>query len=265
MHVPPKYLFCEWPRLSRELGERGSACVLLDFDGTLSPFAKKPHLASIPPGAKRALMALASDQRFRAGVISGRSLRDVRQMVGVPGIFYAGNHGMEVEGPGLSFVHPLAERAEGEVKACASALARLLEGFAGAIVEDKGFTASVHYRLAKERDVAPMLGMIEDEAKGHSGLVLRHGKKVVEIRPDIDWGKGRASELILRHLGGGRLPIYVGDDETDEEAFKSPMIPWTVRVMDEAVPTKARYCLRGVAEVRLLLERLASWSASYRP
>lgn len=261
--MPPKCLFGEWPRLARELGERGSACVLLDFDGTLSPFAKKPHLASIPPEAKRAVVTLASDARFRVGVISGRSLQDVKQMVGVPGIFYAGNHGIEVEGPGLRFVHPLAEGSAGEVKECASALTRRLGVFAGAIVEDKGLTASVHYRLVGEVEVAPMLRIIEDEAKRHRGLILRRGKRVVEIRPDIDWGKGRASELILERVGMGCLPIYVGDDETDEEAFGSPMIPWTVRVMDKAVPTKARYCLRDVAEVRLFLEKLASWSASY--
>jgi trehalose-phosphatase len=262
MSVPPKYLLDEWPRLARELGEHGTACVLLDFDGTLSPFAKKPHLAMIPPEAKRALIALSSDPRFRVGVVSGRSLADVKQMVGVKGIFYAGNHGLEVEGPGVRFVLPGTEKSAGEVKECASALARLLKGFRGAIVEDKRLTASIHYRLVGERDVKPMLRVIDEEARRHRGLILRHGKKVVEIRPDIVWGKGSAAELILSRIGGDCLPIYLGDDETDEEAFGSPMIPWTVRVMEEDVPTKARYCLRTVVEVRSFLERLVEWSTS---
>lgn len=260
--MPPKYLFDEWPLLARELGQCKTICVLLDFDGTLSPFAKKPHLASIPPDAKHALITLSSNPRFKVGVVSGRSLADVKQMVGVKGIFYAGNHGLEVEGPGVRFVLPDAKKATGEVKECASALTRLLEGFRGAIVEDKGLTASVHYRLVGERDVKPMLRIIDEETRKHRGLILRHGKMVVEIRPDIVWGKGSAAELILSRIGEDCLPMYLGDDETDEEAFRSPMIHWTVRIMEEDVPTKARYYLRTVVEVRSFLERLGEWSAS---
>jgi len=259
--LPPKHLLDEWPKLAIELGKCGMACILLDFDGTLSPFAKKPHLASIPVQAKRALIALSSHPWIRVGVISGRSLADVKRMVGVPGIFYAGNHGLEVEGPGVHFVHPRAKKHVGEVKDCASELTRLLRGFKGAIVEDKGLTASVHYRLVSEESVEPMLRAIETEAMRYKGLVLRHGKRVVEIRPDIEWGKGKAAELVIARMGGGCLPVYIGDDETDEEAFASPMIHWTVRVMDEEVPTKARYRLRSVAEVRAFLRRLVRWSA----
>ena len=261
VNLPPKHLFDEWPKLAIELGKCGTACILLDFDGTLSPFAKKPHLASIPVQAERALITLSSDPRIRVGVISGRSLADVKRMVGVPGIFYAGNHGLEVEGPGVHFVHPRAKKHEGEVKDCASALTRLLKGFKGAIVEDKGLTASVHYRLVSEESVEPMLRAVETVAMGYKGLVLRHGKRVVEIRPDIEWGKGKAAELVIAGMGGGCLPVYIGDDETDEEAFASPMIHWTVRVMDEEVPTKAGYRLRSVAEVRAFLRRLVRWSA----
>jgi len=262
VNLPPKHLFDEWPKLAIELDKCGTACVLLDFDGTLSPFAKKPHLASIPVKAKRALIALSSDPRISVGVISGRSLADVKRMVGVPGIFYAGNHGLEVEGPGINFVHPRAKKHEGEVKDCASALTRLLKGFKGAIVEDKGLTASVHYRLVSEESVEPMLRAVETAAMGYKGLVLRHGKRVVEIRPDIEWGKGKAAELVIARMGSGCLPMYVGDDETDEEALASPMIHWAVRVMDEDVKTKARYRLRSVAEVISFLERLIEWSTT---
>jgi trehalose-phosphatase len=259
--VPPKYLFNEWPRLARELGEHKTACILLDIDGTLSPFAKKPHLASIPPETKRTLLALSTDTKFRVGVVSGRSLADVRQMVDIQGIFYAGNHGLEVEGPGVLFVLPDVEKITGEVKKCASALAQNLVSFKGAIVEDKGLTASVHYRLVGERDVKPMLRAIDKEARKYRNLTLRHGKKVVEIRPDIIWGKGNAAELMLAKIGGDCLPIYIGDDETDEDAFNSSMITWTVRVMEKNIPTKAKYYLRNVDEVRSFLQRLVEWSA----
>jgi len=262
--LPPKYLLDQWPRLALELGRSRSACILLDFDGTLSPFAAKPHLVTIPAEAKSALIELSQDRRIRVGVISGRSLADIRQMVGVPGIYYAGNHGLELEGPDLKFAHPCAEERRGEVADFAGALTRLLSGFEGAIVEDKGLTASVHYRLVRRGEVEPLLRAVEEEARGRRGLVLRHGKRVVEIRPDIPWGKGEAAELVITIMGEGCLPVYVGDDETDEEAFRSPMIHWTVRVMDPATPTAARYWLRSVAEVHAFLGKLVSWSSAAR-
>jgi trehalose-phosphatase len=256
--MPPKYLFDEWPRLVRELREHEAACILLDFDGTLSPFAKRPELASIPPKTKHILKALSLDPRYRVGVISGRSLKDIRMMVSIQGIFYAGNHGLEVEGPGISFVHPEAEKYAAAITEFTASLELLLRNFKGAIVEDKGLTASVHYRLAEEKDVELMLQIIDTEARKRRGLTLCRGKKVVEIKPDVAWGKGSASELILSRIGGDCLPVYVGDDETDEEAFRSSMITWPVRVMEKEVPTKARYFLRNVAEVDSLLKRLAT-------
>lgn len=259
--MPPAYLFDEWPKLAQELGKRQSICVLMDFDGTISPFAKKPHLARIPLRAKRALAVLSSDPRIRVGIVSGRSLEDIKRMVGVPGIFYAGNHGLEVEGPGLKFSHPSAEETAREVKSCASNLTRLLADFRGAIVEDKGLTASVHYRLVEEKLIESLLKTVEMEVRGHGGIALRHGKKVVEIKPDIAWGKGKAVGLILANTGRSCLPLYIGDDETDEDAFASPMVHWTVRVMDEDVPTKARYRLRSVDDVLSFLGMLVRWSS----
>jgi trehalose 6-phosphate phosphatase len=258
--LPPKYLFDEWPSLVLDLNRSRTACILLDFDGTLSPFAKKPHLASIPAQAKRSLTALSSDPGIKIGVISGRSLADVKQMVGVPGIYYAGNHGLEVEGPGIQFVHPQADGSKLEVKKCASSLARKLKGFKGAIVEDKGLTASVHYRLVADEGIKPLLTAVESEVGTHSGLLLRHGKRVVEIRPGIEWGKGKAAELLIKSMGNSCLPVFFGDDETDEEAFASPMIHWSVKIMDQEAPTRARYCLRSVSEVRTFLRKLLSWS-----
>lgn len=263
--MPPRHLFEEWGRLHRDIERCSTLCLLFDFDGTLSPFAKKPQLASLPLRARRRLAALSSDPRVRLGVISGRSLADVRQMVGLSGIFYAGNHGLEVEGPGIAFVHPEAGKAQGQVKALANNLTRLLRPFRGVIVEEKGLTASVHYRLLDEGRVGPMLRAVEAEAGRHGGLVLRKGKKVVEIRPDLAWGKGKAAELIISGAGEGCLPLYVGDDETDEEAFASRMIHWTVRVMDEEVPTKARYFLRSVAEVHELLGMLLGRKSAAAP
>lgn len=261
----PIHLFNAWSELEGSLKSICLVCLLLDFDGTLSPFASRPSLASLPAATKGVLTALSRDSRFRIGVISGRSLEDVRLMVGIEGLFYAGNHGLEIVGPALSFVHPEAARAAPAVKACASSLASLLRGFKGAIVEDKGLTASVHYRLVEEAEVEALLRAVEGEVARHGGLDLRHGKRVVEIRPKIEWGKGKAAELILERIGDSPLPVYVGDDETDEEAFRSPMIPWTVRVMESDVPTGARYSLRSVEEVRLFLERLLHWSARQQP
>ncbi len=256
-NMTPVYLFDVWSCLVSEIEEHKIACILLDFDGTLCPFARRPELASLPPETKILLTALSRNPRYRVAVISGRSLKDIEGMVGIQGITYAGNHGLEVDGPGISFVHPDAAKHKAAIKELSSSLSLQLRNFSGAIVEDKGLTASVHYRLMPDDGVEEMLRVIKRATRKHNELVLRQGKKVVEIRPNLPWGTGSASELIISRIGDC-VPIYVGDDETDEEAFGSPLIAWSVRVIETKVPTKAKYFLRGIGDVKSFLERLAS-------
>lgn len=201
------------------LAETRRPAVLLDFDGTLSEIVSDPAAATLIPGARAMLETLAT--RCPVAVVSGRSLADIADRVGVPGIWYAGSHGFEV-------LSPEGDRHENEVgleavRVLAGALVELhtrLGAIAGVLIEDKRFSVAVHYRnvVADRADeVVAAVRMVGQR----NNLRITGGRKVVELRPDADWGKGRTIEWILDRIDGRELllPIYIGDDLTDEDAF----------------------------------------------
>lgn len=252
----PVHLFKAWGSLERQLAKAGLICLLLDFDGTLAPFAQKPSLASLPYRTRRVLNSLALCPRVRICVISGKSLVDIKQMVGIEGIYYAGNHGLEVQGFSVDFTHPKAQAAITDMKRVSKTLAVRLKGIPGVIVEDKSLTASVHYRMSDIGDELAILERVVRVLRGEKKLMLKRGKKVLEIRPKLRWGKGEASWMIINSLDRGCLPIYVGDDQTDEEAFQTLETGWTVVVSEEGCKTLAKYYLNSQEEVLAFLQRL---------
>lgn len=193
----------------------------LDFDGTLAPLTGHPDTARLPARTRRLLARLSRKRALRAAVVSGRSLAGVRDKVGLGGLDYAGNHGLEIrDGRGL-WVHPEARRDRPAVQAVARALAPELARFRGAHLENKVWTLSLH---AKElapgvsaRALRLLLGRI---VAPHRGLRIQAGRKVWEVRPRLDWDKGRALLRLARGFAGAAL-LFAGDDSTDEEGFKT--------------------------------------------
>jgi trehalose 6-phosphate phosphatase len=209
-----------------------------DFDGTLSPIVPVPSEAELDPQIKAVLQALAHQPNFAVGIVSGRALQDLQARVGLKGLIYVGNHGRELK--------------------CVSLQLRLaLDTVEGMEIEDKGLTLSVHFRRVSEdmqswvRDTA-----LETIAKSRS-YVAREGKKVVEVRPKLEWGKGHALKWLLKEvLPGYTLPIYIGDDVTDEDAFAA--IPQGITIRVGGIPatgTRAHYALPDVSAVA----RFLSW------
>ncbi len=201
----------------------GRLVLLLDFDGTLAPIVDRPELAAIPGRTRAALDRLLAAPGVQAAVVSGRGMADARERAGIPGIAYAGNHGMEIEGPGLRRVHPEALGARPELEAVASAMVPALAEVPGAFLEDKGLTLSVHYRLAPSHEGERVRETVRAAVAGRPGLRLTEGKMVLEVRPRVEWDKGRAVLFLLDHL---RPPesapvLYLGDDATDEDAFRA--------------------------------------------
>lgn len=197
----------------------------LDFDGTLAPIVPVPEDAASLPAAAAALRQLVDRRDTDIAIVSGRALEDVRERVGLPGLFYAGNHGMEIEGPGVERRHAEAERARPSLAACVRRLEPLAAAYAGVTVEDKGLTLSVHYRRVEDADAAQHVRQAVYEACGYDpALRLTEGKKIVEVRPAVEWDKGRAVQFLLESLEGstgGAMPaLFVGDDRTDEDAFR---------------------------------------------
>lgn len=248
-----------WEDITRRLAgpPRRHPAVFLDYDGTLSPIAPRPELATLPEPTREVLQRLAA--HGPVAILSGRGREDVASLVGIDDLTYAGSHGFDIAGPTLR-----REIGEGIPQRIEQASARLrdeLAGLEGVLVEPKRFAVAVHFRQAREADLPRIEEVVDAIRAEHPDLRKVPGKKIFELRPDLDWDKGHALLWLLEtlHLDRGEVvPIYVGDDVTDEDAFR--VIEGRgigVLVAEEPRETAAAYSLRDPEEVRVLLERLA--------
>lgn len=194
--------------------------IFLDYDGTLTPIVSRPEEALLPEETRQAVRELSN--YCTVGIISGRDVDDVRSMVGIDGLVYSGSHGFDIvdrDGSRLG-----EERWGGFLPDLDGAEAQLRESVAevpGAWVERKRYAIAVHYRSVQEHDVGKVEQCVDRALSAHKALRKTLGKKIFELRPDIDWDKGRALLALLDTLGLGRAtPVYVGDDVTDEDAFR---------------------------------------------
>ncbi|HEX6076410.1 MAG TPA: trehalose-phosphatase [Micromonosporaceae bacterium] len=206
--------------LARRLAGRRIA-VFCDFDGTLSPIVDHPDAAVLPRGTRAVLVRLA--RHCPVAVISGRDLADVRARVGLTSLWYAGAHGMDLAGPnGEREVVSAAERARPALSRAAAELTGRLAGVPGVFLEPKRFSLSVHYREVPSPRVADVTDAVAEVAAHHPDLTVLTGRKVAELRPELDWNKGRALRWLLDRVASkvAPLPVYAGDDITDEDALR---------------------------------------------
>ena len=242
--------------LLRQAAGRGLA-LFLDYDGTLSPIVERPEDAVLAPNTRAVLERLA--RRYPVAIVSGRDLEDVRERVGISGITYAGCHGFEIAGPHASRVHEAAAAAAPQLGAAADMVAHDTQGLPGVQLERKRFTLAVHYRRAREADVRAVHQAVERAQARHPALRVTSGKKVYELQPDVDWDKGRAVLWLIESLAlQDALPVYIGDDVTDEDAFRALAHRGVgIAVHDGPQATAAQYTLRDTDEVHDFLAALA--------
>ena len=244
-----------WDEIERRLASRRPA-LFLDYDGTLSPSAPRPELATLPEATREVLRRLAA--RFPVAVLSGRSREDVATLVGLDGLTYAGSHGFDIAGPDTQ--HEVGDGIPESIDRAAERLREELAGIEGVLVEPKRFSLAVHYRLAREANLPRIESAVDAVLADHPDLRKALGKKVFELRPRIDWDKGKALLWLLdtQHLGPV-LPLYLGDDITDEDAFRAIENRGIgILVAEEPRPTVAAYALQSPDEVREWLARLAA-------
>lgn len=249
-------------------------CVLfLDYDGTLAPIVEDPAAAQMGPAMQHVLTALAQHPRYRLSIVSGRALADLRTRVGGKGLYLAGNHGLEIEGPGICYQHSEVWRLRPELDALAQAMKGDLEAIPGAWVEDKGLTLSVHFRRVPAASVPEVKArLIKRASPGIDAgrFVLRTGKAVLEIRPRVQWSKGEAVSWILEQIRLERpvanvLALYLGDDDTDEDAFRVLASAGVgIVVGNDRHGSAAHYYVESTEEVEQLLTVLStlSWPAT---
>jgi trehalose 6-phosphate phosphatase len=252
------------PEIESVLRAAGRVWVGTDFDGTLAPITDDPDEASLPPAARDALAGLAGHPRAAVGIVSGRDVANLRRHVRLEDIGYAGNHGLEIELPGERFEYPTAAAARPVLARVTAGLGEVLRPYPGAWVQDKGLSLTVHYRRAAAAHHAAVTAAVQaafDAATAGPGhhltaprLVLRPGVLAWDVRPVVDWHKGSAAGwLLAKQAGGGAVPVFLGDDFSDEDAFAAVRAGVTVLVGPDRA-SNAKYRVDGPADVRAFLE-----------
>jgi trehalose 6-phosphate phosphatase len=250
------------PEVDSRIQSANRVALFLDFDGTLAPIVADPSTARLSEVVREALQRLVERESIVTTVISGRAVEDLYVRIRVDNVIYSGNHGLEIFGRGMRFVEPAADARREHLRRLTELLMGRLRHIPGVLVEDKGLTTSIHFRQAVEGDVPEIEEAVRASvAAAGARFRLGTGREVFEIVPRTDWHKGAAVKWILKHLSeDGFLPIYAGDDNSDEDAFAVLPDGVTIRVGGQPV-TCAHYSVPGPAEVYRFLVWLESRAA----
>jgi trehalose-phosphatase len=223
-----RYLFDEWGKISERIKGR-HLFIFLDFDGTVVSIARTPDKVVLSEEVRGLLKALACNPKVRLAFVSGRSVKDIKQRIGIESIVYSGNHGLEIEGPKIKFNPALPAGYRAVVESIKRELGRKISPIQGAFIEDKGLSLSLHYRQVNKERI-PLLKTIFHETVivylVKNKIRVKPGKMVLELRPPVEWDKGKVVLWLLsRQMFADKkddvLPVYLGDDLTDRDAFRA--------------------------------------------
>ncbi|KAF5737979.1 putative trehalose-6-phosphate synthase [Tripterygium wilfordii] len=248
--------------------------MFLDYDGTLSPIVEDPDRAFMSKKMRATLRKLA--RCFPTAIVSGRCRDKVYKFVRLAELYYAGSHGMDIRGPvkggskykkggGAVLCQPASEFLP-MIDEVYKELIERTKSTPGAKVENNKFCLSVHFRCVEEKKWDELIQQVKSVIKEYPKLRLTQGRKVLEIRPTIKWDKGKALEFLLESLGFANcsdvFPVYIGDDRTDEDAFKilrERGQGFGILVSKFPKDTNASYSLQEPNEVMDFLQRLVEW------
>lgn len=236
--------------------------LFLDYDGSLTPIVRRPEDATLSREMRVLLSQLA--EHCTVAIVSGRDRRNAEDMVQLKNLVYAGSHGFDIRTPdGLGMQQEDAQRALADLDAAERQLRGRIGNVAGALVERKKFAIAVHYRgVRSDHDLERIEAAVDEVLAQHRGLRKRGGKKIFELQPDVEWDKGHAVLWLAEVLGlqrAGAVIIYVGDDVTDEDAFRALRqveMGIGIRVASPSFGTDASYYLPDCTAVKQFLESL---------
>jgi trehalose 6-phosphate phosphatase len=251
-----RHLLSHFQELERLASERSHVLLALDFDGTLCPIVEDPASAAVSPEMLQVLRRLCVNPQVTLAIVSGRQLSEISASLPLDAV-YAGNHGLEIFGKGLTFRHAEAEAAQELLSEICWTFQATLDAWPGAWLEQKLLTATVHFRQVPEEDHDVIALAVRSHMQRFDALFgVRRGRKAIEIFPRVRWDKGSALRYIRQEFGLEQsLCISIGDDETDETMFAAFPEDISVRVNADG-QSRARFYLRDCVEVLTLLERL---------
>lgn len=232
-----------------------------DYDGTLAPIQSDPDKAFMPEQMRRSLELLA--QKFRVSIVSGRDMKDLKDFVQLESLIYAGSHGFRIAGPGdIQMQHDQTKVLLPQLDDMTDLLQKTdIFQQKGIEIERKHLAIAIHYRNAAKGSYRKLYSEIKRLIKPYEDFKMGHGKKILEIRPSIPWHKGKAVHWITEKLQEidqvDYFPVYMGDDITDEDAFKSiSQHGLGILVGEHDQPSAAHCQLRDVSEVQKLIHYL---------
>ncbi len=256
-----RQLWFVWPSLLKKIKSAKRRLLILDFDGTLAKIARSPGDVILEKKTQDILMRLSRSPKNKLVVLSGRSLRNLRSYFYIKSAIFAGNHGLELSGSKISLPQRAkkARKLEALVWLVGEKLREVFSEVPGVLIEDKGYTLSLHYRNVSRVDHRYFNQEVRRFKKqyAHWPIVWKEGKKVWEARPRVKWGKGQMA-LYLSQKFPGSLPIVIGDDVTDEDMFRTlKRRGITIRV-GRSRKSLAQYSLKSPKEVIRFLEELVA-------
>jgi len=256
-----QYLFSAWDSLEKRLLQAKYVLLCADFDGTIVPIKSRPEQANLCEEIRHLLGKISKLKSFFVGIISGRALKDIQEKVGVKGIIFAGNHGLEIAYKKKDFIYPAAKKFVPVILRIAQRLTRELPSFPGAILEEKHLSLSLHYRLVRKERLPKLKEIFLCTVKPYLAsrkIKLTYGKKVWEVRPPVKWDKGKAVLWLIQKLKPKSLfVIYVGDDVTDEDAFRAVNKIGGISILvGRKKASSARYYLKSTKDTQKFLEKI---------
>jgi trehalose-phosphatase len=269
-----EHILTSWRRVSPEFCGK-DILLFLDFDGTLTPIVSDPEKAKISLSGRRILKNIAGLNGVKTTIVSGRGLEDLKKRIAVPEVVLVGNHGIEIEGPSIRHVSPEAITLRKFFEKMASELKKRLDNIQGIHIENKVFGLSVHHRNVAPKDLPEAMNVFFNAINPsirRSEVVYAEGKKVWEVRPAVPWDKGKIMMWLFARecarTGRPVLPVYVGDDLTDEDALKvlkSKAKGIGIKVTgDHKEESHADYWLHSPEEVFEFIKKLCTLKKSGR-
>ncbi len=258
-----KPLWSSGSAIQRQIESAKRLLVCVDYDGTLTSLRDHPSQVRLPQATRAVLERLARCRNIRVALVSGRRLRDLTASARIAGVCYVGNHGLELAGPGIRYTHPRARTTRPLLRQITQHLEAALQPVEGAWVEHKGLTLSVHYRnipYGEEPLVRHGFDTVVQPYVRRRQVRVTTGKEVLEVRPPVQWTKGTAVRWLLARWrasapGPRILPIYLGDDASDEDAFAAIGARGVTIVVGAAAhASQAQYRLHAPDEVQAFLE-----------